>query len=86
MKRILLAVGTCATALLVAVNAAAQSQDYPNRPIRIVVPQAPGSGPDIIARAIGQKITESMGQQVIVENRAGANEAGMTWMPGCPLV
>ena len=73
MKRILLAVGTCATALLVAVNAAAQSQDYPNRPIRIVVPQAPGSGPDIVARAIGQKITESMGQQVIVENRAGAN-------------
>ena len=47
--------------------------DYPNRPIRIIVAQAAGSGPDIMARVIGQKLTESWGQQVIVDNRPGAN-------------
>ncbi len=49
------------------------AQEYPTRVIRIVVAQAPSSGPDITARAIGQKLTESWGQQVVVENRAGAN-------------
>ncbi|MGZ8263574.1 MAG: Bug family tripartite tricarboxylate transporter substrate binding protein [Burkholderiales bacterium] len=49
------------------------AQDYPNRIIRIVVAQAPSSGPDLAARTIGQKLTESWGQQVIVDNRPGAN-------------
>ena len=53
--------------------AAAGAQDYPARLIRIVVAQAPSSGPDLAARALGQKLTESWGQQVIVDNRAGAN-------------
>jgi tripartite-type tricarboxylate transporter receptor subunit TctC len=52
---------------------AALAQDYPTRVIRIVVAQAPSSGPDLAARALGQKLTESWGQQVIVDNRAGAN-------------
>ena len=52
---------------------AAIAQDYPARLIRIVVAQAPASGPDLAARALGQKLTESWGQQVIVDNRAGAN-------------
>jgi tripartite-type tricarboxylate transporter receptor subunit TctC len=52
---------------------AAAAQDYPTRLIRIVVAQAPSSGPDLAARALGQKLTESWGQQVIVDNRAGAN-------------
>ena len=51
----------------------AAAQDYPTRVIRIVVAQAPSSGPDLTARALGQKLTESWGQQVIVDNRAGAN-------------
>lgn len=55
------------------VSAAAAAQDYPTRLIRIVVAQAPSSGPDIAARALGQKLTESWGQPVIVENRPGAN-------------
>ena len=54
-------------------SAAAPAQDYPARLIRIVVAQAPSSGPDLAARALGQKLTESWGQQVIVDNRAGAN-------------
>jgi tripartite-type tricarboxylate transporter receptor subunit TctC len=53
--------------------ASAAEQPYPNRPVRIIVAQAPGSGPDIIARTIAQKLTESWGQQVIVDNRPGAN-------------
>lgn len=46
---------------------------YPAKPIRIVVPFPPGGATDIIARVIGQKISEQMGQSVIVENKAGAN-------------
>ena len=48
-------------------------QAYPTKPIRFVVNFAPGGGTDIVARAMGQKFTETLGQQVIVENRAGAN-------------
>jgi tripartite-type tricarboxylate transporter receptor subunit TctC len=47
--------------------------EYPNRIVRIVAPQPPGSGVDTYVRAIAQKLTEAWGQQVIVDNRAGAN-------------
>ena len=49
------------------------AQTYPTKPIRIIVTSTPGSGPDIIARLIGGKITEAWGQQVIVDDRAGAS-------------
>ena len=55
-------------------GAASQAgSDYPNRPIRIIVAYTPAGTTDILARAIGQKMTESWGQPVIVENRPGAN-------------
>ena len=58
-------------ALGLACSAAAQS--YPNRPIRVIVPYPPGDAADILARLIGPKLTERMGQPVIVENRPGAS-------------
>ncbi|HEY2136938.1 MAG TPA: tripartite tricarboxylate transporter substrate binding protein [Xanthobacteraceae bacterium] len=51
----------------------ASAQGYPTRPIHLIAPYAPGGISDIAARLIGQKLTEAWGQQVVVENRPGAN-------------
>ena len=50
----------------------AGAQDFPARPVRIVVPQAPGGGTDIFARAVGQRLSARWGQPVVIDNRAGA--------------
>lgn len=51
----------------------AWSQGYPNRPIRLILPYAPGGGSDLTARIIAQHLTSSLGQQVLVDNRPGAS-------------
>ena len=51
---------------------AAQAQSYPAKPIRLIAPFPPGGSTDLLARLIGQKLTEAWGQQVVVENRGGA--------------
>ena len=51
--------------------ALAQDRGYPNRPIRIIVAVAPGAGGDTIARAVGQMLTERLGQNAVVDNRSG---------------
>ena len=62
-----------ALALLGVMQTDVLAQTYPNKPIRLIVPYPPGGGLTPTARLIGQKLTESWGQQVLVDNRAGAN-------------
>lgn len=57
---------------IVIAAAPVSSQNYPNRPVRLVVPTLPGSGSDAVARLISQPLAERLGQQVVVDNRAGA--------------
>lgn len=55
--------------------AVARGQDYPDRPIRIVVPYAAGGGTDVTARAAAQRMAVDLGQQLVIDNRTGANTA-----------
>lgn len=58
--------------LALACSAAACAQGYPAKPVRIIVPIAPGGGQDFVARIIGQKLTAAFGQQFVIDNRPGA--------------
>ena len=60
-------------ALIFTTATAASAADYPNRPLRIIVPFTAGGSTDVLARMIGKNLTEAWGQQVVVDNRAGAN-------------
>jgi len=60
------------TTLIAAAAAVSARADYPDRPVRIIVPVAAGGGVDVMARLIAQRLGERFGQQFIVENRAGA--------------
>jgi len=77
--KILAAINMIIGCLIASVDSKAQVQgdnlrsDYPSQPIKIIVPFPPGGATDVIARIIAQKLTEQMGQTVIVENKAGAN-------------
>lgn len=57
---------------IICVPSARSTEDYPSRPIRMIVPIAPGGGTDLIARVMGQGLSKTLGQPVVVDNRAGA--------------
>jgi len=85
MDRLLVTAACCATALVLSsaalpaagavapVASKEAGKAYPTRPIRIVAPNSPGSGADVVARLVAIKLTEAWGQQVVIDNRAGAS-------------
>ena len=72
MKRLKNLFGACLSCALAAFSGASSAQAYPAKPIRVVVPYAPGGATDLTARLVGQKMQEAMKQNVVVENRPGA--------------
>lgn len=66
MKRWLLALGLCM------VSTATFAQNYPNKPIKVVVPFSAGSGVDIVARTVSEQLSQQLGQPIVIENRLGA--------------
>src|ERR1700728_492704 len=59
--------------VIVMADSAASAQDYPNRPVKIIVPAAPGGALDTISRLLAQKVSELSHQQFFIENKPGAN-------------
>ena len=59
--------------LLLLVSTASIAQDYPSKAIRLIVPFPPGGSTDLVARVVGQKMADSWGKQVVIDNRPGAN-------------
>ena len=75
----------CALGIMLIVALPVLAQSYPVKPIRLVLPYPPGGGTDVIARPLAQKLTEQLGQQVIVDNRGGAGgNIGMEFVAKSP--
>ena len=70
--RFRLITGAVLTALAASLSVPVAAQTYPSKPVRLIVPFAPGGFTDVVARILGQRLSVSMGQQFIIENKAGA--------------
>lgn len=68
---------TCALAVVLGVGFA-HAEDYPTRPIRVIVPQSAGGSTDVVARLVGQRLSESLGQTVVIDNRPGSGSLNGT--------
>ena len=66
------AVAACGVALLTMLAGTASAQSYPTKPVRLIVPYAPGGSTDVIFRILALRLTEILGQQVVIDNRPGA--------------
>src|SRR5882672_7506882 len=62
-----------AASIVFAVAPLVQAQNYPARPVHLIVPFSPGGSVDVVARALTPKLSERLGQQVVIENRSGAS-------------
>ena len=56
----------------------AQAQDWPSKPIRMIVPYPPGGGTDVVARIVNEKLSPELGQAIVVDNKGGAGDGVMT--------
>ncbi|HSV18347.1 MAG TPA: tripartite tricarboxylate transporter substrate binding protein [Casimicrobiaceae bacterium] len=68
-------IGCALAVVFIAAATPASAQRYPDHPIKLIVPVPPGGGVDLLSRAIGAKMQQSMGQPVVIENKAGASAA-----------
>ncbi|WP_425994202.1 tripartite tricarboxylate transporter substrate binding protein [Afipia sp. DC4300-2b1] len=75
MKSLVRALGALVVISASASSASAQTQGWPNRPIRMVVPYTPGGYTDMMARLVSEKVAASLGQSIVIENKPGANAA-----------
>jgi len=73
MTRVAKPLITLLSSALLAFATPLMAQTFPSKPIRIIVPFPPGGGNDVIARVVAQKLNERLGQQVVIDNKAGAN-------------
>ena len=71
-KLAITAVALCVLGLPPLAGAQPAPRDYPNKPIRVIVPSPPGGPPDVIIRALAPKLSASLGQPLVIDNRGGA--------------
>jgi len=69
------------------VRASLAADIYPNRPIRVIVPYTAGGSADVFARAVGQKLSDAWGQQIVVDNRpgSGGRTRAVSRVPACGM-